>query len=207
MKADKAKVSHDPKYSFAKLRAHTESIRREASPLLAKYLPEIEQAFSDFDEFFADIEKSKNIEANVSKLIACKFLNHLYSALILCECGLIVDAVLCERNAIEMIAFHWLILLDPSAVAEYENDNIPRPAEVRRRLKRLGADTSLIEELYAWGSKTTHVGRSSERFNLTMHSKESGTLLVGGSYCPEDQSHLLEFLPLMMRVFIGPVMI
>ncbi|MCO6451998.1 MAG: hypothetical protein J5I90_14540 [Caldilineales bacterium] len=116
----------NPKFTFDNLRNHTESIRVQTSNTLQEMRPSIEQAFAYFDDCLVEVESQPpSLERNTKMMLACKSLNHVYSAFLLVESGLIVDAVLCERNALETIAFHWLICLDPATCQEYESNHIP----------------------------------------------------------------------------------
>lgn len=167
----------------------------------------IDQEFEDFDNYFKDIENQQpSLERNVRMMLACKLFNHVYSAFILAESGLLVDAVLCERNALETIAFHWLICLDPDAHEEYERNNIPRPVEVRQRLEKLGVDISHLRDIYSRDSEISHVGRNSERFHSRMESTSKGELLFGGAFSPNDQAEMFRFLPALLYLFRHPMM-
>jgi len=195
------------KYTFNNLRRHTESIRVQTSSTLQKMRPSIDQAFDDFDNYLSEVESQlPTLERNVRMTLACKLLNHVYSAFILTESGLIVDAVLCERNALETVAFHWLICLDPVASEEYEKNKAPRPVEVRRRLEQLGADVTHLRDIYAAGSETSHVGRKSERFHSKWESASKGKLLFGGDLAPEDQAEMFQFLLALLYLFCQPMM-
>jgi hypothetical protein len=198
----------DSKYSFAKLRRHTECIRHEAAPLLAEHFGDIEKAFTDFSAFLTEIDRIEDtLERNVRNILACKFLNHVYSSFILTESGLTSDAILCKRNALETLAFHWLVCLDRSALTQYNVGDIPRPVAVRKRLQQLGADISHIQDLYAQDSAISHVGRSSERFLSKWRSASDGILLFGGAFSATDQSEMFRFLPVMLYLFMKPMMV
>lgn len=185
---------------------HTKFIQMQTSSVLREHLSTIDEGFATFDNYFDELEKlPATLERNVKMMLACKFLNHVYSAFILAESGLIVDAILCERNAIETIAFHWLVCLDPNAAVEYEQGNIPRPVEVRRRLENLGADVTHIRNLYTSGSETSHVGRKSERFHSQWESPSKGILLIGGALALEDQAKMFDFLPVLLLLFCEPL--
>jgi hypothetical protein len=101
------------------MREHTQAIRVQTRSVLRKHRLAIDQEFAAFDNFFSELEKQPvGLERNVKMILACKFLNHVYSAFFLAESDLIEDAILCERNALETIAFHWLICLDPKVAIE-----------------------------------------------------------------------------------------
>jgi hypothetical protein len=174
----------DTKCTFDNLRRHTETIRVQTFSVLQEHRSFIDQEFIAFDNYLSELEKQPaTLERNVKMTLACKLLNHVYSAFILAESGLIVDVIFCERNALETVAFHRLVCLDPKAAAEYEQDNIPRPVEVRRRLEQLGVDVIPLRDLYASGSEASHVGRKSERFHSQWES------LSKGCCCSVELSH------------------
>jgi hypothetical protein len=190
-------------YSFSNLRRHSKDIRLKTTRLLRERTVKIDQAFYQFDAFFTDLEgQPKSLIRNVRMMLACQMLNHVYSSLILAEHGMIVDAWLCERNALETMAFHWLVCADPKAAEEFEKDEIPKPIEVRKRLEQLGIDISYLKDFYASGSKISHVGRESERFNSQWESPLKGELLLGGKFSPEDQTELFRWLPLLLNWFV-----
>ena len=198
----------ESKYTLTKLRKHTEQVRVLISAIQEEHLPGIEKAFCDFSDFVEELEQQPiTLERNVKMMLGCKFLNHIYSALLIAERGLMVNAILCERNALETVAFHWLVCLDPNTATEYNLDNIPRPVEVRKRLEQLGADISHIRSLYASGSEITHVGRRSERFHSRWNSALDGKLLFGGDFSSEDQGEMFRYLPALFYLFLKPIMI
>jgi hypothetical protein len=196
----------ESKYSLENLRKHSESVRVQSLSLQKEQQEYIEKAFVDFSEKLAEIEQQPpTLERNVRLILACKLFNHVYSGFILAERGLIVNAVLCERNALETIAFHWLASLDKDALHEYERGNIPRPVEVRRRLERLGVDIENIRSIYSSGSEISHVGRKSERFHSRWESPSEGKLLFGGDFELDDQAEMFRFLPALLYLFHQPL--
>jgi hypothetical protein len=130
----------------------------------------------------------------------------VYSGLLLTESGLFSDAIICERSALETVAFHWLICLDPNAAIEYETDQAIQPVKVRLRLEKLGADVSQIRELYSLASGLTHVGRDSERFNNQLESEFKGVISFGGRASQIDQEHMFKYLPALLYLFQKPLM-
>ncbi|MCI0555483.1 MAG: hypothetical protein L0287_31440 [Anaerolineae bacterium] len=88
---------------------------------------------------------------------------------------------------------------------QYEQGDVPRPVEVRRRLERLGADINHLKDLYASGSEVAHVGRKSERFHSQWVTAREGKLLFGGAFVPSDQSEMFGFLPALLELFRRPM--
>ena len=194
------------RFTLDRLRTHSASIRAEIAPTLCTHSAQFDEALKEFSQFLDDLEAQPvTLQRNVKLMLSCKLLNHVYSALILAENGLIVDLILCERNALETVAFHWLVCLDANALGEYDSGNIPRPVEVRRRLESLGVDISDIRDLYSSGSQVSHVSRESERFHSDLASALSGKLLFAGSHSPEDQREMFTFLPALLHLFQTPL--
>ena len=198
----------DHRYNLPALRRHTRQIRTDAAPLVEQHQRRLDAAVRRFDEFFAQLdEQSDNLRKNVRKVLATSFFNHWYAALVLIESGLTVDGVLCQRNALEALAFHWLVCLDPTAVDDYHSGNIPKPVVVRRRLEALGADISHIREGYSTGSEISHVGRRAERFHVEWQVENVGQLMIGGSFRHEDIEHWLEYMPALLLLFPEPMLL
>ncbi len=117
------------------------------------------------------------------------------------ESSLIVDSILCERNALETIAFHWLVCIDEKSAEEYLENDVPRPVEVRKRPEKYGVNINSIKDLYASGSQATHVGRDGERFQSQWITLSKGELFFGGALIPKDQSQMFEVLPALLYLF------
>jgi len=196
-----------PRYNFSGLQAHTKSIRLGAQRAIRKHRDGLNQAFSDFNKFIADLEcRPPSLDRNVRLELSCKVFNHVYSGLILAEAGMTVDAIICERSAWEAIAFHWLVCTKPEAATDYERNDVPKPVEVRRKLEKLGVDVSALREIYSWGCGMAHVGRQGERFDNHLQTSLKGSLLFGGAGSQQDQDYLLGYLPMLLYIFQRPIM-
>jgi hypothetical protein len=195
-------------YSFENLRLHSEEIIKQFGPILQKYHGPTVQGFDHFCHFLDEIElEAPSLQKNVRLLLACKTLNHVYSGIILTERGLLVDALACERNAIETILFHWLLVLDSSVAEAYSSDAVPRPVNVRKRLEdEFNVDLSEIKSIYAKASAALHVARKSEDFHLSMTSVDRGEVYFGGKFSPEDQAQMMKFLPACLYLFWRPLL-
>jgi hypothetical protein len=194
-----------PHYSLENLRVHTQKVRLESSRLLSKHGQELGEAFHKFSERFSQLESEpKSVTRNVRMLLACKFLNHIYAALLLSESGMIVDSILCERNALETLAFHWLVCLDPLEAEIYNQSSRIQPVDVRRKLEKLGVEVSSLRDLYASASEVSHVGRASERFQSQLESPNSWQLMIGGAFSDRDIDEMFKFLPVLMHLFWVP---
>lgn len=194
------------KYTLDALETHTQTIQVLAKKVLKKHRLALDEGLAKFNGYINVLEKlPPSPERNVKMLLSCKFLNHIYSSLLLAQCGLSVDAILCVRNALETVAFHRLVCLDPTAAAEYLSDNVPRPVEVRKRLERLGEEINILGKLYSMDSKLTHVSRASERFHLEWETRKNGLLKVGGEFSEKDCKHLFgEYIPMFLHAFSEP---
>lgn len=215
MKRSKARRNHSdatekdfkPRYTFEAFRRNTRGIRKANGSIVDRNLTKLAAAVRDFDTYFRAIDEAPDrLNANVRKLLSTKFFNHWYAALLLCEAGLMVDAILCERSAIETLAYHWLVCLNPEAAKDYQAGSLPRPVEVRRSLEAHGVDISHIRRTYATGSQIGHIGRESERFHLRWSTETSGDLLIGGEFHAENSQHWLTYLPALLYLFCEPLM-
>ena len=178
---------------------HSENVKSLTSSIMSKHYSIIDEAFKEFDKYLIEIENEpSSLHRNVRMMLACKLFNHVYSALVLTENGLIVDAIISERSALETIAFYWLICIDPESAKYYEQEKFLRPVDVRKKLEELGVDISQLRGLYASGSNMTHVGRKSEKLYSEWKSPSNGTLLFGGSFSAEDQNEMFSFLPALL---------
>jgi hypothetical protein len=158
-----ARQTMKPRYDFDSLRRHT----AQGEPLRDGL-----RAFSDFVERLE--REPPSLVRNVRLLLACRFFNHVYSALLLSEVGLTVDSVTCERTALESLAAFRLVSVAPAYAAKYESGNFPRPGEVRRLLGAHGEpeDVKHVRDLCSAGSEMVHVTRSNERFNCEWDSNK-----------------------------------
>ena len=169
---------------------------------------ELEEAILTFENCVKAIEKEEqSLGCNVRLLLATQFFNHAYSALLLSEAGLVVNALSCERSALETLAVFRLVSLAPEYAKTYDTDDFPRPVEVRKRLEELGLADEVrhIRELYSWISNVLHVSRSSERWNSKWLSKDQGILLFGGSSDENNHREMLRFLPALLHWFVQPL--
>lgn len=194
------------RYSLEELRRHTRDIRLTNAELLRQQGRIFDAAIHDFEQLLNELERSNDVLSNVQKILATKFFNHWYSTLLLCEAGLMVDALACERNALETLAYHWLVLLEPSVADNYEKSAILKPVEVRKRLEKLGADISHLRASYQYNSGVAHVGRDSERFHVQWRATRNGQLLFGGRFSKIDSEHWFSYLPVLLRIFKKPLM-
>jgi hypothetical protein len=166
-------------------------------------LREALRAFSDFVEKLE--AQPASVLRNVQLLLACRFFNHVYSALLLSEAGLTADSLICERTALESLAAYLLVSVAPTYASKYENEDFPRPAEVRKLLETHGEaeDVKHLRDLYSSGSELVHVTRSNERFNTEWQTRDSARLFFGGRFHEADHLEMLRFLGAAFYWFMG----
>jgi hypothetical protein len=120
------------------------------------------------------------------------------------ECGLISNALICERAALEDLAFDFVLRINPEYAKKYNDNKIPEPREVRQELENNGLfdDSRHIKELYSKLSRMTHTSRNDNDLISTKIKENSWELHIGGKYSLEDTNHMLEILPSLVFWFI-----
>ena len=73
----------DWKYSLDTLRQHTRDIRLTNGEIVRQQRGSFDYAIRSFETYLRTLETNSNVESNVRKLLATKFFNHWYSALLL----------------------------------------------------------------------------------------------------------------------------
>lgn len=186
-------------YSFSNLKKHTSAIRADSRRIFDTSIEKIEDAFLFFDNYLKTIEQEEiNLARNVKLVMATRFINHVYSAMLLTESGMMADASICERSAIEVLAAYKLVGVEPEMIEKYETEQFPKPVKVRERLEKLGykSEAEQIQQIYASLSGITHISRRHERFSLGGEK-----LMIGGYFDKRDVEHLSEFLPFLLYWF------
>jgi len=194
-------------YTFEKLIKHSASITRDSSSILVKHWESWDDAIKTFSEFYEKLEKSPlSIARNVKMVLSTRFFNHVYSALILVEKGLLSDAVICERSAVESLAGYKMICAEPELAEKYNTGKFPKPVEIRIKLEKLGysKEAENIRDIYKTASGITHLSRDHERFSINWETKNNGVLYIGGNSKDDDIEHMIEFLPALFHWFIMP---
>jgi hypothetical protein len=138
------------RYSLGRLLKHTEATRRSSAALRTS--TEAQALAGAFGGFADELEKRPpTLVKNVSLLLTCRFMNHVYSAMLLLEAGLTADALTCERSALETLAAFRLVSLDGSYAQKYHDGKFPKPVEVRKLLEKAGdiLGVRYIKDLYS----------------------------------------------------------
>ncbi len=191
------------KYGFQMIFRHSNSLAIESRKLFKVENHSIGAAFAVLDALFDYLQQQpKSPDRNVKLVLLTRFINHLVSAHLLLERGLILDAHNPLRSALESTAFYWLVCLDPASAENFLGQKSPRPVEIRRRVEELGADVSGLREEYSFLSEVSHVGNPTENIQLDWQSINDATLLVGGGRNVPVQRHLLAVMPNMIGKFL-----
>lgn len=149
--------------------------------------------FAFLGQHFHAIElEPKGLVRNVKLALIARFTNHLFSALLLGERGLLLDAFNCSRAALETTAFYWLVCKDNNAAQMYDAEKSVPPVEVRKRLEAIGIDVAAIRERYSLESTVAHVGNKYDQLQIRWERGGDGRLLIGGGIVPEVQKALFE---------------
>jgi hypothetical protein len=196
------------KYTFEKLKKHTEMIQSNAEPLISKNKVAWDDAVTLFSEYFQKLEDSpESTIKNVKMLLVARFMNHLYSSFLLVVSGMSSDAVTCQRSAIEVLSAYKLLCVEPELAEKYNKDKFLKPYEVRDQLGNLGypEEKEKIKGIYSSASGITHVNRDHERFTVKWEQECSSVLYIGGRFSESDISHQLEFLPILIHWYLMPL--
>jgi hypothetical protein len=126
----------------------------------------VRKSFAFLDHHFRTLEADpKSLARNVKMVLTTRFTNHLFSSLLLCERGLILDAFNCSRTGIETTAFYWLVCLDPDSAPLYEQERSPPPVEVRKRLEVLGVSRKYASSTASRAqSSMSEIGTTTSKF-------------------------------------------
>ena len=180
-------------YRFELLLKHSNETALSTRKSLKREILEARKVFGFLDHHFHSLEKTpRGLVRNVKLALTARFTNHLFSALLLVERGLILDAFNCTRSALETTAFYWLVCHDDSAAALYDDEKSPPPVEIRRRLEGLGVDVRSIRELYSLESTIVHVGNRYDHLQIQWERGSHGKLLIGGGSNPNLQKAMLD---------------
>jgi len=140
----------------------------------------------------------KELEPNCAFLLLSKSLNHALSAQLLLEHGMMVDAALCARNAIEAMLLLELLVKQPDLCQQWSKGKEFKPADVRQRLEKLPRvevrdiiiETSPNEHddarfVYGWLSRITHANLESLNYSTSRASAANDFVIhIGGAHSP-----------------------
>lgn len=180
------------RYSFDLLFRHSNQTAILTRQTLKHPIEQARRLFTFLSNHFSTLEKEpRGLVRNVKLALTARFINHMFSQLLLIERGLLLDAFNCSRAAIETTALYWLVCKDPSAAALYDGDRSPKPVDVRRRLEGLGVDIGVLRDLYSFQSEIAHVGNKTDGLQIAWKDTKDGRLLIGGGGDQSVQRALL----------------
>jgi hypothetical protein len=181
------------RYNFDFLFIHSNTIADETRRTLKPQIMNARKIFTFLDKHFSMLEKKKKTHAtNVKMMITARFINNMFSALLLTERGLLLDAFNSIRSGIEATAFYWLVCKDETTASLYDAEKSPRPVDIRKRLEALGVDIETLHSLYDVTSTIAHVGNPYDQIQIRWEQGSDGKLLIGGGRSPDVQNALLE---------------
>jgi hypothetical protein len=146
----------------------------------------------------AAISGRRALAPNCAYLLLVKSLNHAFATYVLLQRGLVVDAALSVRNALETVLLLELLSLRPDLCEQWSQGKELRPAEVRQHLA--AASTVQVGDLvierpneyadarfaYAWLSRITHANLESLNHAATRVDENGFVLHVGGARLPSQ---------------------
>jgi len=189
------------KYSISNLRLHWTAKVREFEreyEVCIELFREIAEVGSLVVEALA---QHRNLEANCAFLLVTKALNHSFSTMLLIERGLIVDAALTSRNAIETLLLLELLAKRPVLCQKWAGGHEFKPADVRRQLSELPRvvvqnlaievspdEYDDVRFAYSWLSRITHANLESLHHSaseeIDASTENSYALHIGGAHSP-----------------------
>jgi hypothetical protein len=180
------------RYNFDFLFIHSNELATNTRRLLKKEIAETRKIFSFLDQHFSALEqKPKTHARNIKMMLTARFINNMFTALLLIERGLLLDAFNSLRSGIEATAFYWLICKDETQASSYDAERSLQPVEVRKRLEALGVDVTSLRELYSLTSTIAHVGNPHDQMQIRWEQGSNGRLLIGGGSRPDVQKAML----------------
>jgi len=162
---------------------------------LNRLLNELILLSEDTGKQFSGAKKSLE---NTTFLLLGKSINHILSSQILLEKGLLIDAALTTRNALETLLLLQAILLDPEEkyADQWLNGKQFKPSWARKRLEEVkdvtirdvivNASDDVNQIAYSWLSDITHANLSSFSYSMCMTGNNSYEVYIGGSIKGHD---------------------
>jgi hypothetical protein len=135
---------------------------------------------------------------NTTFLLLSKSINHILRSQVLLEKGLLIDAALSARNALETLFLLQAILLDPEEkyAEQWLNGKQFKPSWARKRLEKVQEVTvrdvvvstsdDVNQMAYSWLSDITHANLSSFGYSMSLVEHNSYEVFIGGSIKGHD---------------------
>lgn len=171
--------------------------------------------------FFEQLPKTASgVAAGISErrayLLLVKSLNHAFATYLLLQRGLVVDAALSVRNALETLLLLELLCSRPELCEQWSQGKELRPSEVRRHLaapptmrtgdliiERSESEYADATFAYAWLSRITHANLESLDHAATRVDDDRFVLHVGGARFPAQAVAISKILGVaFLRVLV-----
>lgn len=196
-----------PTYTLPELERHWEAARRG----FASELPSAQAFFEQLPRTASSLANAlagrRSLTPNCSYLLLTKSLNHALATYLLLQRGLMIDAALTARNALETLLLLELLSLRPELCESWTQGKEFRPGEVRRLLASVSnltvgdlvitvsedeyADAGLA---YSWLSQITHANLESLNHAVSQVDQNSFVLHVGGARLPAQSIAISKIL-------------
>jgi hypothetical protein len=183
-----------PQYSISGLEKHWLANRGRFQAESGACREVFAELISMMSDLGALLSGRKVLEVNRAYLLLVKAINHIASTLLLVERGLIVDAALTARNALETLLLLELLTKKPELCLKWSTGEKFTPGAVRKQLASLprvevgelaievSSDTwDDIRFVYDWLSQITHANLDSLNHAASQSGANSFELHVGGS--------------------------
>ena len=190
------------RYQYDLLNRHSNELALETRRSFKKEVTVVKKSFGFLAQHIDRLEhEPKSHVRNVKMALTARFINHLFSHVLLAERGLLLDAANCARSATETLAFYWLVCKEPSSAGLYDAEESPRPVDIRKRLEGLGIDVSDLRKQYGYESAVSHVGNKYDNLQITWEKERTGMLHIGGGGDANVRRSMLNELPKYIALF------
>jgi non-ribosomal peptide synthetase component E (peptide arylation enzyme) len=183
-----------PSYSLDQLERHWRWTSRSFDREYADCIAMFRELFRSASSLASALTSRKTLEPNCAFVLLAKMLNHVSASFALLQRGLLIDAALTTRNAMETGLLLELLCKEPSECESWSAGKTFRPSDVRKRLAALPSVTigELIVEIsadeyddarfaYDWMSRISHANVESYGHMARKRKADQIELTIGGS--------------------------
>ena len=183
-----------PTYSLDDLERHWRSTCRSFDDTFADCVAVFREMFRCASPVGSAFAGRRALEPNCAFVLLAKVLNHASATFVLLRRGLLVDAALTSRNAVETSLLLELLAKEPSLCEEWIRGKRFRPSDVRRRLAELPSVAlgELVIDVtpdeyddtrfaYDWMSRITHANVESVGHAVQKKGANDFELKIGGA--------------------------
>lgn len=183
-----------PKYSLENLENHWRSTCTEFCRTFPACDAVFREMFKCASPLVAALAGRKTLEPNCAFVLLTKVLNHASATFLLLQRGLLVDAALTCRNALETSLLLELLVKQPAVCREWSEGRRLRPSEVRRSLSSIRSvplgdlDVEVSSDAYGdsrfaydWLSRITHANVDSAAHAAENTGPNEFALSIGGA--------------------------